>query len=195
MTIRYGRRHNVRVRKPRSRLEAGRKLAILHKYWCRHSLRIGRKVRDLRSHPGVSTGTAWPVTGVVTSLFGRRTDPVGSGAQFHPGIDIYVPYGTPVRAVQRGRVRFAGYLDRYGKTVVLSHGRKIRTLYAHNSQLSVRKGQRVRKGQVIALSGATGRTTGPHVHYEVWVRGRCIDPLRCLKKNPRSVYAEVIERL
>lgn len=175
--------------------DAARKLLVLHQYWRFHSLRATRRMRNLKNQPGSPIGTIWPVTGVITSLFGRRPDPIHGGEQFHTGIDIYTPLGTPVKAVLRGRVRLARYLRRYGKTVVITHGRDAETLYAHNSILCVKRGQRVRSGQIIGYSGESGRATGPHVHYEVWVRGKCVDPLRHLRKNPRVVLAEVIDRL
>lgn len=178
-----------------SELSQEEKMEILHDYWLRNCvLRRGYR-KGFQYHPGGSTGTAWPVHGVVTSLFGGRPDPVESAAQFHSGVDIYVPSGTPVRAVLPGRVAQARYLERYGLTVVIRHSRDVQTLYAHNQRLRVRRGQRVKTGQVIALSGSSGRTTGPHVHYEVLVKGERIDPLLRLKRHPRVVFAEVIPGL
>jgi murein DD-endopeptidase MepM/ murein hydrolase activator NlpD len=178
-----------------SELSLQEKMEILHDYWLRNCVLQKRKRPRLRYHPGRPTGTSWPVHGVVTSLFGRRPDPVASDVKFHSGIDIYVPSGTPVRAVLPGRVVVAEYLKRYGWTVVIQHKKHLKTLYAHNQKLEVRRGQRVKEGQVIALSGSSGRSTGPHVHYEVLVDGERVDPLLHLKRHPRSVFAEVIPGL
>ena len=120
----------------------------------------------------------WPVEGPLTSPFGERDHVMGgSGTQFHAGIDISVPTGTPVQAAQAGIVVFAGYNGAYGKAVKLDHRHGFSTLYAHNSRLLVHVGQSVRAGQVICLSGSTGRSTGPHLHFEVHKDGSPIDPL------------------
>lgn len=191
------RRKQVRAvwRRITTRADAARKLAILHQYWRRYCLRAGRGARGRVGHPGSSTGTIWPVPGVVTSLFGRRPDPIHGDGQFHSGIDIYTPVGTPVRAVLKGRVKTARYTRVYGKTVIISHRKSLETLYAHNSLLCVKRGQKVKRGQIIGYSGASGRVTGPHVHYEVRVKGECVDPLKHLRKSKRAVLAEVIDRL
>lgn len=189
------RRRQVRTRQRIiSRAEAARKLTILHQYW-RYSLRSRKRTRGKLEHPGSPTGTIWPVAGVVTSVFGSRPDPIRGGEQFHTGIDIYTPVGTPVRAVLKGRVRVARRMKRYGKTVIISHRNGLETLYAHNSRICVRRGQKVKTGQIIGCSGASGRVTGPHVHYEVRVRGECADPLEYLRKSEKAVLAEVIDRL
>jgi murein DD-endopeptidase MepM/ murein hydrolase activator NlpD len=178
-----------------TRTDAARKLAILHQYWRRYCLRAGRSVLGKVEHPGSPTGTIWPVAGVVTSLFGQRPDPIRGDGQFHSGIDIYTPVGTPVKAVLKGRVKAARYMRKYGKTVIISHRKSLETLYAHNSRLCVRRGQKVRRGQIIGYSGASGRVTGPHVHYEVRVDGESVDPLEHLGKSKRAVLAEVIDML
>ncbi len=111
--------------------------------------------------------------GFVTSGVGWRIDPFGSGKLvFHRGIDIAVPTGTPVRATRGGRVVFAGVHGGHGPTVIIEHDNGDRTVYGHNSTLTVHKGERIEAGTVIALSGNTGRSTGPHVHYEVLPGGR-----------------------
>ena len=112
-------------------------------------------------------GAALPVDGVVTSGVGWRLDPFGSGKlAFHRGIDIAVPTGTPVRATRGGKVIFAGERRGYGATVIVAHDNGDRTLYGHNSKLNVRSGELVEAGAVLAFSGNSGRSTGPHVHYE-----------------------------
>jgi murein DD-endopeptidase MepM/ murein hydrolase activator NlpD len=126
------------------------------------------------SHPGFIR----PVAGQVTSPFGERAHAMGGGgAQFHAGIDISVPTGTPVQAAQEGTVVFAGYNGAYGKVVKLDHAHGFSTLYAHNSRLLVYVGQSIEAGQVICLSGSTGRSTGPHLHFEVHKDGWPVDPL------------------
>ena len=111
--------------------------------------------------------------GVVTSGVGWRIDPFGSGRPvYHRGIDIAVPVGTPVRATRDGRVVFTGTHGGHGTTVILNHGNGNRTLYGHNSSISVRPGEYIEAGAVIALSGNSGRSTGPHIHYEMISNGQ-----------------------
>jgi murein DD-endopeptidase MepM/ murein hydrolase activator NlpD len=127
-------------------------------------------------------GFIWPVEGQLTSPFGEREHAMGGGgAQFHAGIDLSVPPGTPVQAAQEGRVAFAGYNGAYGKVVKLEHASGYSTLYAHNSRLLVYVGQAVAAGQVICLSGSSGRSTGPHLHFEVHKDGWPVDPLPYLE--------------
>lgn len=123
--------------------------------------------------------TAWadldlPVEGgVITSGVGWRLDPFGTGKLvFHKGVDIAVPLGTPVHATRRGRVVFAGERRGYGAAVVIEHANGDRTLYGHNSVVEVRPGDLVEPGTIIALSGNSGRSTGPHVHFEKIPSGR-----------------------
>ncbi|WP_437178063.1 M23 family metallopeptidase [Geomonas diazotrophica] len=124
------------------------------------------------ARPAFAGGTL-PVDGVVTSGVGWRLDPFGSGKlAFHRGIDIAVPVGTPVRATRGGRVAFAGERRGYGATVILAHDNGDRTLYGHNASVNVRSGEWVEAGTVLALSGNSGRSTGPHVHYEQIPSGR-----------------------
>ncbi|ABL01237.1 peptidase M23B (plasmid) [Pelobacter propionicus DSM 2379] len=105
--------------------------------------------------------------GVVTSGVGWRVDPFGSGKRFfHRGTDIAVPVGTPVRATRKGRIVFAGIRHGYGSAVIIEHANGDSTLYGHNSLLRVNSGETVESGTVIAFSGNSGRSTGPHVHYE-----------------------------
>jgi murein DD-endopeptidase MepM/ murein hydrolase activator NlpD len=119
-----------------------------------------------------STGAlGWPVAGPVTSGFGSRW------GRMHDGIDIGVSEGTPVHAAAAGTVIYAGWMSGYGNIVVIDHGNGLSTAYAHNSQLMVGQGATIGKGSVIALSGNTGHSTGPHVHFEVRVNGSPVDPL------------------
>lgn len=106
--------------------------------------------------------------GVLTSSPGMRLDPFGSGRTIrHNGWDIAVPVGTPVHPTQEGTVYFAGPYKGYGNLVAIEHGKGFITLYGHNSEILVKPGTLVTTKTVIALSGSTGRSTGPHVHYEV----------------------------
>jgi len=105
----------------------------------------------------------------------------GGWAGFHGGIDISVPSGTPVRAAQEGTVVFAGYNGAYGKVVKIDHLNGFSSLYAHNSRILVHVGQLVQGGQVISLSGSTGRSTGPHLHFEVHKDDWPVDPLPYLQ--------------
>jgi uncharacterized coiled-coil protein SlyX len=127
-----------------------------------------------------STPDVWPVRGWVTSPFGNRVAPFTGRVQFHEGIDIAVEVGTPVVAPADGVVVKAGFESGYGNMVELSHGYGLRTVFGHNSRLNVKPGQRVKRGDVIAYSGSTGSSTGPHVHYEVRLNGLPVNPRRYL---------------
>ena len=125
---------------------------------------------------------SWPVRGPVTSGYGWRDSPFGGGREFHEGIDIAVPVGTPVRSAADGVVVQAGWMGAYGYGVVIRHAGGIETLYGHNRRLTVRAGQRVSRGQVIAYSGSTGRSTGPHLDFRVRVNGKMVDPVTLLAR-------------
>lgn len=116
----------------------------------------------------------WPAAGSVTSGFGSRW------GRMHEGIDIAVGSGTPVHAAAAGTVIYAGWMSGYGNIVVIDHGNGLSTAYAHNSSLVVAQGASVGTGFVVALSGSTGHSTGPHVHFEVRVNGTPVDPLTYL---------------
>ena len=118
----------------------------------------------------------WPVRAVVSSEFGRRISPWSGSSEFHRGIDIAAGSGTKVIAPSPGNVAFVGASPEYGNTLVLDHGNEVRSLFGHLQQATVKVGERVERGQAIALSGNTGHTTGPHLHYEVTVRGRPVNP-------------------
>jgi murein DD-endopeptidase MepM/ murein hydrolase activator NlpD len=118
----------------------------------------------------------WPVRAAVSSEFGRRISPWSGSPEFHRGIDIAARPGTRITAPSPGSVAFIGASPAYGNTVVLDHGNGVRTLFGHLEQATVQVGQRVEQGQAIALSGSTGHSTGPHLHYEVTVRGRPVNP-------------------
>lgn len=119
----------------------------------------------------------------ITSGFGRRADPFGRGGEYHKGIDFEADLGDPVLAVADGVVSFAGVRSGYGNTVEIDHGNGYVTRYAHNSRLERRVGDLVRAGQEIAKAGSTGRSTGAHVHLEVWQDGVVVNPRKFLGHN------------
>ncbi len=127
-----------------------------------------------------STPSVWPVRGWVTSPFGNRTSPFSGILKFHEGMDIAAQTGTPVVAPADGVVVKAGFSTGYGNMVEISHGYGIRTLFAHNSRLNVKAGQRVKRGDVISYVGDSGSSTGPHLHYEVRMNGLPVNPVRYL---------------
>ncbi|HET7267717.1 MAG TPA: M23 family metallopeptidase [Oleiagrimonas sp.] len=121
--------------------------------------------------------------GYISSYFGGRVDPINGHRSFHPGLDIAVPAGTPVHSVAEGIVTYAGVRSGYGNVVEIDHGDGYMTRYAHNTKLLVHPGEHVHVGQVIAKSGSTGRSTGPHVHFEVWYKGRVVNPLAYVRSH------------
>jgi murein DD-endopeptidase MepM/ murein hydrolase activator NlpD len=123
----------------------------------------------------------WPAAGPISSPFGPRLSPIDGQPRFHPGVDIVVAAGTPVRATQAGEVVQAGMSGDYGLMIVVRHVGGFETLYGHNSRLLVRPGQAVERGQVLAYSGNTGTSTGPHLHYEVRYQGQMLDPAPLLR--------------
>jgi murein DD-endopeptidase MepM/ murein hydrolase activator NlpD len=124
----------------------------------------------------------WPVNAPLTSPYGLRF--LGLRPDLHHGVDISVPIGTPVTAMKSGTVAFAGEMRGYGLVVVLRHGARVRTVYAHLSQLNVQTGQRVAGKQVIGLSGRSGNASSPHLHFEVQRWGHAEDPVPLLGGPP-----------
>ena len=121
----------------------------------------------------------FPVNGIISSKFGMRLDPFTKHLRFHEGIDIAAPVGTPIRSVISGKVIFSGKIRGYGNIVIIKNGDTI-TKYAHNNINLVKKGDYVEKGDIIAKVGNTGRSTGPHLHFEVVIKDHHIDPLKFL---------------
>ena len=120
-----------------------------------------------------------PYYGYISSPFGWRDSPFNPGTRtYHKGMDIIASIGTRVRAAQGGTVIVAGWTDGYGRTVMIDHGKGWVTIYGHNSQVKVKVGQWVDKGQIIALSGNTGPSTGPHIHYEIRYKGTPVNPAK-----------------
>jgi len=132
----------------------------------------GDKIRFMEANP-----YTMPVSGWVTSDFGIRKHPLSGSYKMHYGIDIASPVGTPVKAPANGTVVFADYRGGYGNMVVIDHGFGISTLYGHASQLFVKKGEKIKKGDPVAAIGSTGASTGPHLHYEIHVDGVPSDPM------------------
>lgn len=121
--------------------------------------------------------TGWPVGGgYIVSGFGMRTDPITGHRSSHLGIDFDVPYGSDIMAVAEGVVTYSGLRSGYGNVVEIDHGNGYMTRYAHNSKNVVEAGARVHIGDVVAKVGSTGRSTGPHCHFEVWLNGRPVNP-------------------
>lgn len=130
--------------------------------------------RSLSSAVSIAQSFVWPARGRLTSRFGWRWQ------RHHDGIDIAAPYGTQIYAAKAGRVTFAGWYYGYGRAVIIDHGNGVSTLYGHASKLLVRTGAVVEAGALIALVGSTGDATGPHLHFEIRVNGRPLNPLKYL---------------
>ena len=149
-------------------------------------LRAARLEMDLQVYEAALREKArvpsiWPVEGESTDSFGYRGNPFGGGAaEFHPGQDIAAPSGTPVLAPADGRVVEAGWKNGYGQTVVLDHGNGLTTRYGHLSRVEVAAGQELKRGEELGLVGSTGRSTGPHLHYEVRLGELPVSPLHYL---------------
>jgi murein DD-endopeptidase MepM/ murein hydrolase activator NlpD len=125
----------------------------------------------------------WPAEGEITSGFGWRTDPVHGGTRFHAGLDIAATRGTPIYAVAPGFVVTSGTNGGYGRMVEIDHGSGIATRYAHCTTLRVKEGERVERGALIATVGSTGKSTGPHLHFEFRIDDSAHDPLDYLPKQ------------
>ena len=143
--------------------------------------RIGRMEVPVPSGAAYSRSFRWPVVGKINSRFGWRGDPFSGRRDFHTGLDIKGPTGRTIVAAKSGVVAYAGWMSGYGRTLVVEHGGGYATLYAHCSRLMVGSGSRVQQGQAIAAVGSTGRSTGSHLHFEVRVNGRPINPLKVLR--------------
>jgi murein DD-endopeptidase MepM/ murein hydrolase activator NlpD len=131
----------------------------------------------------LSTPSIWPVFGYITSGYGWRTHPLTKRREFHRALDIYSPLGrnTPIRATTRGRIILAGWAGSLGRTVIIDHGNGFSTRYCHCSNILVKQRETVEQGQIIAYVGNTGLSTGNHVHYEVWYRGKPVNPVQFVK--------------
>jgi murein DD-endopeptidase MepM/ murein hydrolase activator NlpD len=133
-----------------------------------------------------STPSIWPVRGYLSAGFGNRLDPFTGQRDFHPGIDISTPQGTKIHSPADGVVIAVGVKGAYGNAVTVDHGFGIMTRYGHMASFNVRPGQRIRRGDVIGFVGSTGRSTAPHLHYEVWVRDQAQNPIHYILDEYRS---------
>jgi murein DD-endopeptidase MepM/ murein hydrolase activator NlpD len=142
----------------------------------------GAALSDWERAEALGTLFKYPARGRLTSRMGFRIDPFTKRRAYHAGIDIANRIGTPVHASQSGKVIFSGYKGTYGKTVILSHQQGYSTVYGHLDKILVKKGQVVRQGDKIGTVGNTGRSTGPHLHFEIHRQRRIIDPLKLLHR-------------
>jgi murein DD-endopeptidase MepM/ murein hydrolase activator NlpD len=129
----------------------------------------------------------WPIMGAITSSFGEREDPFNGEGAFHAGVDISGTFGEPVRATADGTVEVASMASGYGREILLNHGNGIETLYGHLSGFGVTAGQQVRRGQVIGYVGMSGRSTGPHLHYEVRIHSTPVNPYHYLRETVQQL--------
>jgi murein DD-endopeptidase MepM/ murein hydrolase activator NlpD len=125
--------------------------------------------------------TLWPVMGRITGSFGERIDPFSGEGAFHRGVDISAEYGTRIIAPADGIIRFADFMNGYGRAVIIDHGNGISTLYGHLSGFAVTPGQLVRRGDALGYVGQSGRSTGPHLHYEVRIFNTPVNPYKYLR--------------
>ncbi|MEQ1885228.1 MAG: M23 family metallopeptidase [Bryobacteraceae bacterium] len=125
----------------------------------------------------------WPVTGRLLSRFGERQDPFSGEGSMHTGVDISAPMGTQVQAAADGIVTHAEFMGGYGRLVVIEHGNGMRTYYAHLSRFDVVPGQEIRRGEILGLSGASGRVTSPHLHFEVRIGASPVNPSPYLTRS------------
>ena len=132
----------------------------------------------------VSTPKGWPVSGRISSSYGYRQHPKTGMRDYHSGMDIAADPGLAVKATADGIVSFAGWSGGSGNLVALEHGFGYSTFYAHNKQVVVKVGQKIKRGDIIGYVGSTGNSTGPHLHYEVWKKGKSLNPYNFI--NGRS---------
>lgn len=131
-----------------------------------------------------NTPVGSPLEGTITSSFGFRSNPFGGGGgESHKGLDISAPFGRPVKCTAEGKVVFAGYRGDYGNLVIISHGEEYQTYYGHLSQILVKEGQEVKVSTFIGKVGSTGRSTGPHLHYEIIRNNKKINPKTFINLN------------
>jgi murein DD-endopeptidase MepM/ murein hydrolase activator NlpD len=146
-----------------------------------------RRFQDMQGTPSI-----WPVDGRLLSPFGGRTDPFSGEGAFHKGVDISAVAGTPVHAAADGIVSFAQMESGYGRVVKIDHGNGIETYYAHLSRFYVQAGQSIRRGDVVGAVGSSGRTTAPHLHYEVRIGNVQVNPYRYLAKS--TIFQQAVNK-
>lgn len=157
--------------------------------------KMSRLEEDMRAHEAVLrqrgyTPTVWPVEGTLEGGFGGRRNPFGGGGyEFHSGQDIEAPWGAPVVAGASGRVSFVGWQNGYGQLVIVDHGGGLTTRYGHLSSIDVQLDQTVSRAQLLGKVGSTGRSTGPHLHYEVRINDQPVNPLQYLLLSNKTLGA------
>ena len=162
--------------------------------------KMGRLEEDMRAYEAVLrergyTPTVWPVNGTLEAGFGGRRNPFGGpGWEFHSGQDIEAEWGTPVVAGASGRVSFVGWQNGYGQLVVVDHGGGLTTRYGHLSHIDVELNQTVSRGELLGKVGSTGRSTGPHLHYEVRINDVAVNPLQYLLQSSETTAAAAAKR-
>ncbi len=172
-------------------------------YSLRESAMSGHMTRALASTYGglldgdsmfnvASAPSLWPVQGVVTSSYGQRLDPFNGEGAFHKGIDIATAMGSPVRASADGTVVIAAMANGYGREVRIDHGHGIQTVYGHMSAFAVVTGEDVRRGEIIGYVGSSGRSTGPHLHYEVLLHDTPVNPHKYLRETMNDLAAALV---
>ena len=129
----------------------------------------------------LATPKGFPVEGDISSPYGRRDNPFGGERTFHSGVDISATPGSPVKATADGVVSYSGWTQYSGYVVLIEHGCGFSTAYAHNKSNQVKVGQRVKRGEIIGYIGSSGKSTGPHVHYAVWEKGKSVNPSKFLQ--------------
>lgn len=150
------------------------KSRVLERFYEEHTLMLA------------STPAIWPTRGYLSSSYGPRRDPFTGQREFHQGVDISTPIGRPVVAAAEGIVLYAARRSTYGNVIVIDHKFGMMTRYAHLSKYAVRAGKRVKRGEVIGYVGNTGRSSAPHLHYEVWVSERPVHPLNYILEYGRT---------
>jgi len=154
--------------------------------------KMNRLEEDLRSYEAILrergyTPTVWPVDGTLEGGFGGRRNPFGGpGWEFHSGQDIEAPWGAPVVSGASGKVSFVGWQNGYGQLVIVDHGGGLTTRYGHLSHIDVELNQTVSRAQLLGKVGSTGRSTGPHLHYEVRINDQPVNPLQYLLLSMKS---------
>jgi murein DD-endopeptidase MepM/ murein hydrolase activator NlpD len=129
----------------------------------------------------MATPKGYPVAGSISSPYGKREDPITGNAGFHSGIDISASPGLAILATADGIVSHSGWTPHSGYVVVLEHGCGFSTIYAHNKKNAVNLGEKVKRGEIVGYVGSTGKSTGPHVHYEIWEKGKSVNPKKYLQ--------------
>ncbi|HEU4767995.1 MAG TPA: M23 family metallopeptidase [Pyrinomonadaceae bacterium] len=154
--------------------------------------KMNRLEEDMSAHEAILrqrgyTPTLWPVEGTLEGGFGGRRNPFGGGGyEFHSGQDIEAAWGVPVVSGAAGRVSFVGWQNGYGQLVIVDHGGGLTTRYGHLSQIDVELDQPVSRGQLLGKVGSTGRSTGPHLHYEVRISDQAVNPLPYLLTSSKT---------